>query len=130
MAVLQRQHWDVRPSQYGAGAPRGMELAERDPPYDAFAAAENMLDFAGIAVGDNPNYDQAASGFLIVDRANPHRRDAYQIAIANMCRDGTVRVHPGALEPAERALRLHPAGDHIRGEAFGVLAMRISARRC
>jgi len=100
---------------------RGMKLAKAEPPYNGFEAAEKMLDFAGVAIGDNPEYDQAASGFLIVDRANLHRRGAYQIPIANMYPDGVIRVHPDAIEPAERALRLHPAGDDGRAEALSVL---------
>jgi hypothetical protein len=121
MSALRPAAWDVRPPQYGVGAMRGMKLAEPERPYNGFEAAENMLDFAGVAIGDSPHYDQAVSGFLIVDRANPHRRDAYQIPIAEMYPDGVIRVHPDAIEPAERALRLHPAGDDVRAAAFGVL---------
>jgi hypothetical protein len=121
MAVLQRRHWDVRPSQYGVGALRNMALAGPEPPYNPFAAAENLLDCTGVGIGDNPDFDAVASGFLIVDRSNLHRREAYAIPIGDMASDGTVRVHTAALEPAERALRLHPAGDDVRAEALAVL---------
>jgi hypothetical protein len=116
-----RAAWDVRPPLWAVGAIRGTELAEPEPPYNGFEAAENMLDYAGIGISDSPNCDQAASGFLIVDHANLHRRESYQIPIADMYPDGVIRVHPDAIEPAERALRLHPAPYDLHAEALAVL---------
>lgn len=121
MSALRRAAWDVRPPQYDVGAVRGIALAKPEPPYNGFEAAENVLDYAGIGVRGSPDYDQAARGFLIVDRANLHRRESYQIPIADMYPDGVIRVHPDAIERAERALRLHPAADDVRAEALSGL---------
>jgi hypothetical protein len=119
MSVLRRV-WDVRPPQYVVGAVRGMPLCSPEDPWNSLEAGDDLLDDAGVGSGE-PDYEEAKRGFLIVDVANPHRRDAYHLPIAALGSDGVKRVHPAALEQAERNLPHHPAPNDVRAAAQRVI---------
>jgi hypothetical protein len=114
-----RASWDIRPPIYSAGAARGMEIAEAEP-WTPLGAMDRMLDDAGIG-GDTPDYDEAKRGFLIHDLANPDQRVGYELPIADVFPCGRKKVHPAALEQAERDLRNHRAPDDIRAAALAVI---------
>jgi hypothetical protein len=114
-----RAFWDIRPPIYSAGAARGMEIAA-DEPWNPLGAMDRMLDDAGIG-GDTPDYDEAKQGFLIHDLANPDQRVGYELPIADVFPCGRKKVHPAALEQAERDLRNHRAPDDIRAAALAVI---------
>jgi hypothetical protein len=71
--------------------------------------------------GEHSDVEGAKRVFLFHDSANPHRHESFVYPLADLGIDGELRVFRDALEAAQNALLSHPADEHERSEAQGVI---------
>lgn len=83
------------------GAARGLPI-DRDRAWDGPAAAQRMLDAAGIG-GRSPKPDQAKRGFLLYDAGNAGERGSYKLPFADLI-DGRLTALASGIRAAASRL--------------------------
>lgn len=115
----------VRGRSSKANSPNWTVKASRNLPivmtdtWDGPAAANRMLNDANIG-GANPDYAEAARGFLVCDTANPDLRAGYKLPFADIIGD-TLKADSSGLSAAAQRLPQTDIPDSVRATAQSVI---------
>lgn len=100
--------------KWKVGASRDIPLSAADS-FDADAAAERMLDAAGIG-NDGSDPVKARRGFLVYDDAKPNDRASYRFPFADIV-DGDVKAVPDGIRAAAASLSEAGFPQDVHGRA-------------
>jgi signal peptide peptidase SppA len=105
--------------KFAVGASRSLPI-NTSQSWDGPAAAGRMLDAAGIG-GNSPKPDQAKTGFLVWDSANPNLRGSYHLPFADIISGTKTALQSGWNAAASRLPQMNNLPQSVRDDARAVI---------